>query len=61
MAAERRSARERRTAIWPWLVMPAIVLAVFCALARVHHRPGSSWTGAWLHPAASDDSTPAGQ
>ena len=29
--------RERRPAIWPWLVMPAIVLLVFYALFRAHH------------------------
>jgi len=28
--------RERRAAIWPWLLMPAIVLLVFYALFRVH-------------------------
>lgn len=60
MAAERRSPRERRTVTWPWLVMPLIVIAVFCALVRVHHRPGSPWP-AWLHPGTSDESSPAGQ
>jgi hypothetical protein len=34
--------RERRPAIWPWLVMPAVVLALFYALNRVHHRQGTS-------------------
>ena len=33
--------RERRPAIWPWIVMPAVVLAVFYALNRVHHHQGS--------------------
>jgi len=32
--------RERRPAIWPWLVMPLIVLAAFYALHGVHKRPG---------------------
>jgi hypothetical protein len=32
------SPRERRGAIWPWLLMPAIVLVVFYALFRVHQR-----------------------
>jgi hypothetical protein len=32
--------RERRPAIWPWLVLPVIVLLVFYALFRVHQRPG---------------------
>ncbi len=41
MAAEGRASaggtRERRPAIWPWLLMPLIVLLVFCALLRMHH------------------------
>ena len=36
MAAE--APRARRPAVWPWLVMPVIVLLVFCALYRVHKR-----------------------
>lgn len=61
MAAERRLAggvrgpRERRPAIWPWLLMPLVVLAVFCALARAHHRPGTPWTGVWGRHAPGDD------
>ena len=45
MAAE--VPRDRRPAIWPWLVMPVIVLLVFAALLRMHHRPGTAW--AWSH------------
>ncbi|TLY83761.1 MAG: hypothetical protein E6K41_00390 [Gammaproteobacteria bacterium] len=33
--------RERRPAIWPYLLMPAVVLAVFYALNRVHHHQSS--------------------
>jgi hypothetical protein len=33
--------RERRAAIWPWLLLPAIVLLVFYALLRVHQRPAA--------------------
>ena len=44
MAANPNRPRERRPAIWPWLLMPAVVLAVFFALSRVHHRPGASAT-----------------
>jgi hypothetical protein len=41
MAADvARGARERRRpAVWPWLILPLIVLLVFYALFRVH-RPG---------------------
>jgi hypothetical protein len=31
--------RERRSALWPYLVMPLIVVLVFCALRRVHLEP----------------------
>jgi hypothetical protein len=56
-----RAARERRPAIWPWLLMPLVVLLVFCALLRVHHRPGTPWSGVWAHPPASDESAPRTQ
>ncbi len=51
--------RERRPAIWPWLLMPLIVLLVFCALLRMHHRPGAPWPGAWTHPASDESPQPA--
>lgn len=38
MAANTNPSRERRPAIWPWLLMPAAVLAVFFALNRMHHH-----------------------
>jgi hypothetical protein len=50
-----RDLRDRRPAIWPWLLMPLIVLLVFCALLRMHHRPGTPWAG-WTHQPASDES-----
>ncbi|HET7756748.1 MAG TPA: hypothetical protein VFK87_05790 [Steroidobacteraceae bacterium] len=53
MAAEPRRPRERRPAIWPWLLMPLVVLAVFCTLLRMHHRPGTPWAGAWAHAAGA--------
>ena len=31
------AASVRRPAVWPWLVMPIIVLLVFYALHRVQH------------------------
>ncbi len=58
MAAEMRSdarlplVRERRPAIWPWLLMPVVVLLVFAALLRIHHRPGTPWASLWSHPSA---------
>jgi hypothetical protein len=36
--------RERRTAIWPWLVMPLVVLVAFYALNRIHKHPGPPWS-----------------
>lgn len=50
--------RERRPAIWPWLLMPLIVLLVFCALLRMHHRPGTPWAGAWSHSASDESPQP---
>ena len=31
--------RDRRPAIWPWLVMPLVVLVAFYTLKRVRERP----------------------
>ena len=31
------AASDRRPAVWPWLVMPLIVLLVFYALHRLQH------------------------
>jgi hypothetical protein len=33
------AASDRRPAVWPWLVMPVIVLLLFYALHRVQHPP----------------------
>ncbi|MBV8911203.1 MAG: hypothetical protein JOZ89_10620 [Gammaproteobacteria bacterium] len=55
-----RPARDRRTALWPYLVMPLIVLVVFYALYRMHRRPDGA--PADLSPPAaatpSDSSSP---
>ena len=51
----------RRPAVWPWLLMPLIVLAVFCALLRIHHRPGTPWALLWTHAASDDSASPAHQ
>jgi hypothetical protein len=52
MAAERPAPRERRPAIWPWLLMPLVVLLVFWALFRVHHQ-GTPWVAPWNHAASN--------
>jgi hypothetical protein len=51
--------KERRPAIWPLLVMPLIVLLVFCALRSVHQRPGD--TGAATHQPAQQSVPQPGQ
>ena len=60
MAAERaRAARERRPAVWPWLVMPLIVLLVYFALLKVHRRPEPAPPDATTQPpAAAQSGTP---
>jgi hypothetical protein len=47
------SPRERRTAIWPYLVMPLIVLAAFYVLNRIHQGPGPLAPPAQSAPAGS--------
>jgi hypothetical protein len=32
--------------------MPVIVLLVFAALLRIHHRPGTPWASLWSEPSA---------
>jgi hypothetical protein len=34
-----RGRRERRAALWPYVVMPLVVLLVFYVLFRVHNPP----------------------
>ena len=48
--------RNRRPAIWPWLVMPLVVLAAFYTLKRVRERPGPPIVEP---PAQSTPATPA--
>jgi hypothetical protein len=42
------AASDRRPAVWPWLIMPLIVLLVFYALHRLQHlaRGSAAPTGA---------------
>jgi len=47
------AASERRPAVWPWLVMPLIVLLVFYALHRVQHPPAAPATAPTGGPASS--------
>jgi hypothetical protein len=32
--------RDRRPAVWPWLVMPLVVLGAFYTLKHVREHPG---------------------
>ena len=50
--------RERRRALWPYLVMPLIVLVAFFALYRVHQQPDHEPAAT---PAASGASTQPAQ
>ena len=60
MAAERPSARERRPAIWPWLVMPVVVLLVFYALFRIRH-PGTPLAELWSHSTGASHDAPTAE
>jgi hypothetical protein len=42
----------RRPALWPYLVMPLIVLLIYWALYRVQHRPPPDAPAAATEPAA---------
>ncbi len=45
---------ERRPAIWPWLVMPLVTLAMFFALFRLHQDRPYEPTGESASSAAAD-------
>jgi hypothetical protein len=53
--------RERRPAVWPWLVMPLIVLLVYYALLKVHQRPGPEPANAPSPSPPAAQRTPLGQ
>ena len=55
-----RPAVERRTALWPWLLMPLAALAIFLTLERMRHTPlphppGGVAAGAAASSDANDD------
>jgi hypothetical protein len=56
-----RPVAERRTALWPWLLMPLAALAIFLTLERMRHAPlphppgGGIAAGAAAPGDASDD------
>lgn len=60
MAAERPIARERRPAVWPWLLMPLVVLLVFYVLFRMHH-PDTPWAAIWSHVTGASHAAPASE
>jgi hypothetical protein len=53
-----RPAVERRTALWPWLLMPLAALAIFLTLERMKaplpHPPGGVAAGAAAPSDSSD-------
>jgi hypothetical protein len=48
--------RERRAAIWPYLVMPIVVLAAFYVLKRVREHP---WPAVLAPPPPAAPAAPA--
>ena len=45
---------ERRPAIWPWLLMPLVVLILFVILYNVRQPPADRPAGADVHTTSSD-------
>ena len=52
--------RERRPAVWPWLLMPLVVLLVFYVLFRMHH-PGTPWAAIWADVTGARPAAPASE
>jgi fumarate reductase subunit D len=52
------AASERRQAVWPWLIMPLIVLLLFYALHRVQHPPATRVAPADAAPGAAGSPQP---
>ena len=47
-------ANERRPAIWPWLLMPLVVLILFVILYNLRQPPANGPAGADAHTTSSD-------
>ena len=47
-------ANERRPAIWPWVLMPLVVLILFVILYNVRQLPANRPAGADTHATSSD-------
>jgi hypothetical protein len=47
---------ERRPAVWPWLLMPLVVLILFFILYNVRQTPTNRPAGADVHATSSDSS-----
>jgi len=47
-------ANERRPAIWPWVLMPLVVLILFVILYNVRQLPANRAAGADVHTTSSD-------
>jgi hypothetical protein len=55
------AANERRPAIWPFLVMPLVVLVVFCILHRLQQIPENPQSSAEAHSTSSAAASTAEQ
>jgi hypothetical protein len=52
-----RPVAERRTALWPWLLMPLAALAIFLTLERMRHAPTPHPAGGVAAGATAPDGT----
>jgi len=48
---------ERRPAIWPWLLMPIVVLVVFYTLQRFQNAARSAAAQTQVHAPSNDDTS----
>ncbi len=54
------SRRDRRPAVWPWLLMPLVVLIVFYILYNLHRLPHSTPAAAEPVPAETAEAPAEG-